>query len=1574
MKDLWKLLIIGILAIISCKTEPAGLGEDEKPHNDNSAIVLDNGGKDLYLESTGGKLKVGFTSTASWNAKLLDVTDNSWISLSKSSGSAGKNEITVTAKKNETHEERFTYIIITSNNCSGTLKIVQKQDNAIIIDSKSIALEAGKATFSIKVSSNVSCEPSISCNWINMAGTKAMTETTFNFEAEENDGEERTATITFAASGLSETVTVIQKGKEAIILSANEISCSWRQTGIEITVNPKVSFSVDFKEEWITHVGSNSAGNILYFTVAENTGAERKADIVFKGKGFEESVRIIQEKRPEVLINEEDIAPVIAQTTTETIIRFTATSAWEARIMDTKLASEWLSVTPDHGDAGQYNLVIHTLKNEEVEDRTGYIHLVTATSEQVITVTQKQRDALTVSPGNLNVLAKGQNFNITAQHNVEYTIDIKCDWIKDITSKAFVSTRHTFACAPNPTDKERSAYIVFRSGEKSETITITQEAANLSIGSSTNRHQALEYLTGSIRITSNISFQARTDSDWITITRVNDSDNIIEYALSENRTGHDRTGTITAFYEGFYATTTLIQSGFYSTIDKEYFTEEGGVFTITVTNQYDYESTTEYAEWIQLISTKESEILTEYSFRVLPLQEVTSRETYLSFGRDDPEWLYTDRDYYSIRQEYQTSTNLDVLNIDMSGGIVDIDFTYADRYDNYSVSPEYYIIQGLDWISHIKTKNLETKTFSFLFDQNKTGAPREGKIEFVNPDGVSKRVVTIKQSATVDEIQIPDPVFREYLIKNYDDNGDGHINIQEDWRVTSIDISGLDVVSVEGIDKFPRLASFKGANCTKLENLIIPQGITSLEANAFSGCTSLTRLVIPDTVTSIGNRAFSNCSNLQYLAVGKLFNNKRFRDYIEVSQLTDIILRDGFSSFESYAFLGCINLISISIPDSLTSPIGKGTFSSCKNLKSIRIPDNVFGIDYNAFSNCSSLVSLSIGKCLDNLRLSSCFNVSILKDIEIRDSFSSFGESALSGCSSITSIKIPNTVSSISNKAFSGCTSLTSINIPSNVTSIGSSAFNGCTSLASISIPSGVTFIGSSAFNGCSSLTSINIPDKVTAIEESVFSGCKTLSSITITNKIISIGNNAFNGCSNLRSIFIPDSVASIGENAFSGCSSISSITIPDNVTLIGSGAFSDCSNLTEISVGKLFNNKKFSDCFDSSVISTIHLRESFSSFGEYALSNFTALSNIIIPNSVTSITNYVFRGCSSLSGLIIPQSVTSIGISAFSGCIGFTDIVIPDSIKSIGKNAFSGCTNLKSIIIPDSVTSIGEYAFYDCKQLGNITIGAFFYDKKVSSYFVSSAISHITLLDGFTCISSTIVNGLSNLKSITIPDSVTSIGNSAFKGCSSLESIDIPNSVSIIDDSTFRDCISLSYVHLPNSITTIQSAVFWGCTELTIIDIPNSVTSIKLSAFYGCTSLECITIPGSVKSIEGYVFYGCSQLSTIEIPEGVPAIESNTFRGCSNLNRIALPSTISKIEDYAFTDCVNLESFIIKAPKPPILGYTFEGSTAVRHVFDNVSSDLTIFVPSDNVEEYKKNWSQYASRIRSIDEYPGTI
>ena len=342
--------------------------------------------------------------------------------------------------------------------------------------------------------------------------------------------------------------------------------------------------------------------------------------------------------------------------------------------------------------------------------------------------------------------------------------------------------------------------------------------------------------------------------------------------------------------------------------------------------------------------------------------------------------------------------------------------------------------------------------------------------------------------------------------------------------------------------------------CGQKEKVIIPNGVTSIEDEAFKDCSNITSIIIPNSVTSIGNSAFSGCSSLTAIKIPHGVASIFASTFENCLSLTNISIPDSVTSIGSHAFEGCSSLSSITIPDNITS-IDSFAFKDCSSLTNITIPNKVYKIGVSAFRNCVSLDSISVdssnkayyseGNCL--IETKSKALIVCCKNSTIPNDVTNIKGSIFSGYSSIENIKVAsdNPNYKIENNCLlskDGKILIRGSNysiIPTSVTSIGSSAFEGCSSLTSITIPNSVTSISSSAFSGCSSLTSVAIPDSVTSIGSFAFSGCSSLTSITIPNSVTSIDSFAFESCSSLKSILIPSSVTTIGEFAFIKCNSL---------------------------------------------------------------------------------------------------------------------------------------------------------------------------------------------------------------------------------------------------------------------------------------------------------------------------------------------------------------------------------------------------------------------------------------------------
>jgi len=105
---------------------------------------------------------------------------------------------------------------------------------------------------------------------------------------------------------------------------------------------------------------------------------------------------------------------------------------------------------------------------------------------------------------------------------------------------------------------------------------------------------------------------------------------------------------------------------------------------------------------------------------------------------------------------------------------------------------------------------------------------------------------------------------------------------------------------------------------TKITNLKIEDGITSLGQSAFEGLINLTKVDIPNSVSKIDYAAFYDTRSLTEL---KLPDNPNFTStygsFYGMNALKDIVIPDSVKLIGNWSFATCLNLESITITDNM---------------------------------------------------------------------------------------------------------------------------------------------------------------------------------------------------------------------------------------------------------------------------------------------------------------------------------------------------------------------------------------------------------------------------------------------------------------------------------------------------------------------------------------------------------------------------------------------------------------------------------------------------------------------------------
>ena len=410
-------------------------------------------------------------------------------------------------------------------------------------------------------------------------------------------------------------------------------------------------------------------------------------------------------------------------------ISFTTAAPWTAEVLNSR-ADAWCSVSPTDGPAGDAEITVTTTANDTPDNRSASIVIKAGTTEKTITVSQKQKDALTVTSDKFEVSAEGGEVTIEVKANIdfEYTISEKAKaWIASADSRALKTTTLVFDVSANEDTEKREGSITITSGSFKETVTVYQEGTVPVITLTQNEFvvpSAGDVIAVEVKSNVDVEVELPAETDWLSEDKSRAmSTNTYYFTIAESQEYDQRTAEIkfTNKANNLSETVKVVQVQKDAiVVAKDSYTVDnnGGEIIIEVGHNIDFEI--EIAdEWI--VQKKENSrafVTDKLIFNISPNEGYDNRESSIRFVSKDKGIVQTVKIYQAQKNAIIISQKN--IIVDENGG--DVEFEVKSNID-YTISEP-----NVDWLHILKSRALTSQTLRYTVDANTTYDSRETSI------------------------------------------------------------------------------------------------------------------------------------------------------------------------------------------------------------------------------------------------------------------------------------------------------------------------------------------------------------------------------------------------------------------------------------------------------------------------------------------------------------------------------------------------------------------------------------------------------------------------------------------------------------------------------------------------------------------------------------------------------------------------------------------------------------------------------------------------------------------------------
>ncbi len=738
--------------------------------------------------------------------------------------------------------------------------------------------------------------------------------------------------------------------------------------------------------------------------------------------------------------------------------------------------------------------------------------------------------------------------------------------------------------------------------------------------------------------------------------------------------------------------------------------------------------------------------------------------------------------------------------------------------------------------------------------------------------------------------------------------------------------------------------------------VVIPEGITVIAGEAFSGNEAVDRVILPESIQEIGQGAFRDCVLLQNISFPKGLIRIGAGAFENCVKLIRVHLPCTVTAIEERTFRHCRALRELSFPSGFVE-IGDSAFYGCTALQKVEFPTSLVSVGQLAFYRCSGLKEVKLGAQLKYVK-NLAFAKSGIGTAWMAGRGTGYGSDVFGGCERLKLLVLEEGVRHIPSKLAYGCKALERVILPSSIVSVGRHPLEGTPFLkgwvenqqvltdgifwdgrsleGEVQLSSSVKIVAGGAFYGNKKITEVYFADSVKWIGQGAFKGCSCLKKVWLPSHIRDLEAEVFSGCHELQTVTVLQGQApswhSLGERAFYHCSKLEKIQLED-IKHLGKESLAGCCRLEGCVVPRGVGIE------DRALEDTCFLREREDRLcvaGDMVVSGERCEGVVKLPKGVRGIASYAFAGNQNIRKIMLPKGLQYIGEGAFFGCSSLVEIEL-QGIQVIEKCAFEKCISLKTV--DTDALQVGDCAFAFCTALQKAKLTKI--QTLESGVFQGCRMLETCICNHVQTVGEKSFCGCVSLKEFDFSP-LSQLGSYAFEGCDSLNRAVFGVQVRL-DSYALKDCGNLEEICIQGkregkvlewreyalSGCTAVRKVIWGDESFQLccyndIFAPQIPEQIRLIF---CSALSCFDVDGAV--LFGYQGAG----HVVKIPNGIRRIESEVFRNVTMLEEVEIPPSVEFIGSRAFHSTAWMERQQRKSPMVIINHMLLDASGCVGNV-----------------------------------------